>query len=198
MKLADFISMFSKQEAQQLKTEFWTAFGKSFPRKWILYDTKIKDFSFKFYVDNKKAEVSIDIEMKDEIFRNAYYEKIWSLENLLEEEVGEFQKDEYYTLENGKIISRIWVTKENVSIYNKNTWREIFEFFVEKMEGFERFFWEYEDFIKDVWKRQYTPSKFSTKISPPLWKRGNVHRKFLAKFSFSKPEKKSAQKSDNG
>jgi hypothetical protein len=28
----------------------------------VLYDTKIKDFSFKFYVDNKKAQVLIDIE----------------------------------------------------------------------------------------------------------------------------------------
>ena len=74
--------MFSKEEAAQLKKEFWTAFGKSFPRKWILYDTKIKDFSFKFSADNKKSEVSLDIEMKDELFRNAYYEKIWSLETI--------------------------------------------------------------------------------------------------------------------
>ncbi|MGZ5210344.1 MAG: DUF4268 domain-containing protein, partial [Kaistella sp.] len=100
--------------------------------------------------DNKKAEVSIDIEMRDELFRNAYYEKIWSLEEMLKEEVGEIQKDEYYTLENGKIISRIWVTKGNVSVFNKNTWQEIFEFFDEKMDGFERFYYEYEDFIKDV------------------------------------------------
>ena len=142
--------MFSKQEAQQLKKDFWIAFGKSFPRKWLLYDTKIKDFSFKFYADNKKAEVSIDIEMKDELFRNAYYEKIWSLEEMLKDEVGEFDKDEFYTLENGKVISRIWVSKENVSIFNKNSWQEIFEFFVEKMDGFERFFYDYEDFIKDV------------------------------------------------
>lgn len=142
--------MFSKQEAQQLKKEFWIAFGKSFPRKWILYNTKIKDFSFKFYVDNRKAEVSIDIEMKDEIFRNAYFEKIWSLEELLREEIGDFQKDEFYVLENQKIISRIWVEKNQVSIYNKNTWQDIFEFFVEKMDAFERFYYEYEDFIKDI------------------------------------------------
>ena len=142
--------MFSKQEAQQLKKDFWIAFGKSFPRKWILYDTKIKDFSFKFSVDNKKAEVSIDIEMKDELFRNAYYEKIWSLEDMLKDYVGEFQKDEFYELENGKIISRIWVEKHGVSIFNKNSWQEIFEFFVEKMDGFERFYYDFEDFIKDV------------------------------------------------
>lgn len=142
--------MFSKQEAQQLKKEFWTAFGKSFPRKWILYDTKIKDLSFKFYADKKKAEVSLDIEMKDEIFRDAYYNKIWSLEDILKDYIGDFYKEESYSLENGKIISRIWVEKHGISVFNKNTWQETFEFFVEKMDGFERFYYEFEDFIKDV------------------------------------------------
>lgn len=145
-----FCVMFSKQEAQQLKKEFWTAFGKSFPRKWILYDTKVKDMAFKFYADNRKAEVSLDIEMKDEVFRNAYYEKIWSLEDILKDFIGDFTKDEYYTLENGKVMARIWVEKTGVSIFNKNTWQETFAFFVEKMDGFERFYYEYEDFIKDV------------------------------------------------
>ncbi|AQX07224.1 DUF4268 domain-containing protein [Elizabethkingia ursingii] len=143
--------MFSKQEAAQLKTEFWIAFGKSFPRKWLLYDTKIKDFSFKFYADNKKAEVSLDIEMKDELFRNAYYEKIESLENLLREDyLPDVIMEEHYFLESGKEISRIWVQKENVSIFNKNSWQETFEFFVEKMSAFENFYQDFEDFIKDV------------------------------------------------
>ena len=142
--------MFSKQEAQRLKTEFWTAFGKAFPRKWLLYDTKIKDFSFKFSADNKKSEVSVDIEMKDELFRNAYFEKFQSLEDLLKDEIGEFFMDEFYTLENGKVISRIWVEKHGVSIFNKQTWPDTFEFFVEKMNAFEMFYYEYEDFIKSV------------------------------------------------
>ena len=142
--------MFSKEAAAKIKKDFWVAFGKSFPRKWLLYDTKIKDFSFKFSADKRKAEVSLDIEMKDEIFRNAYYEKIWSLEDMLKDYVGDFHKDEFYTLDNGKVISRIWVEKEGVSIFNKDSWREIFEFFVEKMDGFERFYYDFEDFIKDV------------------------------------------------
>ena len=145
--------MFSKNEAQQLRKEFWIAFGKSFPRKWLLYNTKIKDFSFKFYADNKKAEVSLDIEMNDELFRNAYFEKMWSLESVLEDELGELYKDEYYALDHGKIISRFWVRLDDVSIFNKSTWPRIFEFFVTKMEGFERVYYEYEDFIKDVWGR---------------------------------------------
>ena len=143
-------NMFSKKEAQLLTTEFWTAFGKSFPKKWILYDTKIKDFSFKFYADPKMAKVSLDLEMKDETLRLAYLDKIKSLENFLKENIGEYFIEEEFQLENGKIISRIWVEKSNVSVYNKNTWREIFTFFVEKMEGFESVFLEFEDYIKDI------------------------------------------------
>lgn len=142
--------MFSKKQAQLLTTEFWTAFGKSFPRKWILYDTRIKDFSFKFYADSKTAMVSLDLEMKDEKIRLAYLDKIKSLENFFQENMGEYFLADEFLLENGKIISKIWVEKRDVSIYNKNTWQEIFEFFVEKMHGFETVFLEFEDYIRDV------------------------------------------------
>jgi hypothetical protein len=50
-----------------------------------LYDTKIKDF-FKFYVDNKKAQVLIDIEPRNNDTRNAYFDKLEALKNILEEE----------------------------------------------------------------------------------------------------------------
>jgi hypothetical protein len=142
--------MFSKEESIQLKKEFWTAFGKSFPKKWMLYHTKIKDFSFKFYVDNKRAEVALEIEMKDEHLKEAYYNKIWSLEDQLQEAVGLFYKDDSYALDNGKLIGRIWMEKKSVSVFNKNSWPEIFEFFNLKMTAFEEFFTEYEDFIRDV------------------------------------------------
>ena len=115
-----------------------------------MYDTKIKDFSFKFYADNKKAEVSLNIEMSDEVYRNAYFEKIQSLENLWKEEIPGLIFNENFTLENGKIISKIWVEKMDVSLFNKNSWRDIFEFFVENMEKMEILFFEYEDYIKDI------------------------------------------------
>ncbi|WKS94459.1 DUF4268 domain-containing protein [Riemerella columbina] len=142
--------MFSKQESARIKTEFWTAFGKSFPRKWLLYNTKIKDFAFKFSAERKRAEVSLDIAMKEEALRLAYFEKMQALESILEEALGEVSWEAFYTLENGKTISRIWVTLEDVSIYNKATWSSIFEFFVDKMSKFEAIFYEYEDFIKAI------------------------------------------------
>jgi len=56
--------MFSKEESNKLRTEFWTSFGKSFPRKWVFYNTKIKGFAFKFVATTKQAKVCLDIDIK--------------------------------------------------------------------------------------------------------------------------------------
>jgi len=116
-----------------------------------LYDTKIKDVSFKFYVDNKKAQVMLDIEPKDEEKRTIYFEKIESLKNILHEDfLTDAVLEKNFYLETGKAISRIWVEKTGISLYNKASWNEIFDFFNEKMDAFERFFYEYEDYIRDL------------------------------------------------
>ena len=117
----------------------------------MLYDTKIKDFSFKFFVDNKKAQVSIDIEHRNEEKRLAYFEKIQALENILEEEfIPDLVFEKNYTLENGKTVSRIWVEKTGISVSNRNDWDTIFYFFNEKMNALELFYLEYDEFIKNI------------------------------------------------
>jgi hypothetical protein len=143
--------MYSKEESLKIKKEFWTAFAEAYPRKWLLYDTKIKDFSFKFYVDNKKAQVLIDIEPKEDEKRKIYFEKIESLKTILiQDYIAEVIFERNFTLETGKIISRIWVEKTGISLNNRNTWPNIFDFFNENMDSFERFFYENEDYIKDL------------------------------------------------
>ena len=141
--------MFSKEESRRLRQEFWTSFGKSFPRKWILYNTKIKDFSFKFHFERKRALVSLDIEDENLENRIKYWEKMTSLGSLFREALPEAVFDEIHYLDNGKEISRIYVLYDKkVSVYNKDTWREVMEFFYDTMAKFEEFYYEYEDFIK--------------------------------------------------
>ncbi|WP_158837788.1 DUF4268 domain-containing protein [Polaribacter sp. L3A8] len=143
--------MFSKDEAAQLRKEFWTSFGKSFPRKWLLYNTKIKGFSFKFLADRKKAMVCLDIENPDELVNLLYYDKMLSLKTLLENELPEVIYNDEYELESGKKIHRIYVPFEGkFSVYNKNSWRDCFEFYVKTMPKFELFFYEYEDVITNI------------------------------------------------
>jgi len=141
--------MFSKEESRKIRQEFWTSFGKSFPRKWLLYNTKIKGLSFKFYFDNKKAYVTLDLEDDLENRVNCW-EKLVALKSiLLDDYLPEAIYDEEFYLDNGKEISRIYVPLEQkVSIHNKNSWQETMVFFNEKMSLFEAFFEEYRDVIK--------------------------------------------------
>lgn len=143
--------MYSKTEAQAIKKDFWIQFGQTFPRKWILHNTKIKDVSFKFEIEPRKVAVGFFIECKSDELRKIYYEKIVSLKTILEEDyLPEVLFDQHFTLENGKIISKIWVEKEGIKLYNKNQWDEIYMFFYDKMEQFEYFFYEYQDYIQDL------------------------------------------------
>jgi len=141
--------MFSKEESKQIREEFWTSFGKSFPRKWILYDTKIKGLAFKFHFDTKCALVALDIE-DDLENRINYWEKLQSLKSILQDDhLPEAIFEDVFYLENGKEISRVYVPlDQKVSIHNKNTWRDTMEFFNETMSKFEDFFEQYQYVIK--------------------------------------------------
>jgi len=141
--------MFSKEESRLLRQEFWTSFGKSFPRKWLLYNTKIKGLSFKFHFDSKKAFIALDLEDDLENRINCW-EKLIALKSILHSDYlpNAIYEEEFY-LENGKEISRIYVPLENkVSIHNKNTWQEVMQFFNLNMNLFEVFFEDYKDIIK--------------------------------------------------
>jgi hypothetical protein len=117
--------MFSKEESAKLRKEFWTSFGKSFPKKWLLYNTKIKGFSFKFVADRKKAMVCLDIENPEELINLLYFDKMISLKSLLENELPRVIFNDDYELESGKKIHRIYVLFDGkFSVYNKNTWRD--------------------------------------------------------------------------
>ena len=141
--------MFSKEESRLLREEFWTSFGTSFPRKWILYNTKIKGLSFKFHFDTKSALVALDLE-DDLEHRIKNWEKLQSLKSiLLEDFLPDAVFEETYYLENNKEISRIYVSlNEKVSIHNKKSWKIVMEFFNNKMSLFEAFFLEFEDILK--------------------------------------------------
>ncbi len=143
--------MYSREENQKLKREFWISFAEKYPRKWVLYDTKIKDFSFKFYVDNKKVQVLIDIEHKSEEKRILYFEKLQALKEILQDEfVKDLVFEKEYHLETQKVVSRVWTELDQVKVSNRNDWDRIFDFFYKNMEGLERFYLEYDEFIKDI------------------------------------------------
>ncbi|MDN3594620.1 DUF4268 domain-containing protein [Zunongwangia endophytica] len=141
--------MFSKSESKILRQKFWTSFGQEYPRKWILYDTKIKEIQLKFTFNRKFAQVSLDIDSDDEIIQAFYFEKIQSLQKILKSEyLSHIILLENYELPEGKLISRAFVELNNVNIYNEENWPKVKAFLAENMLQMELFFLEFKDFIE--------------------------------------------------
>ena len=143
--------MFSKEESKKIRQEFWTSFGQEYSRKWILYNTKVKQIHLKFTFTRKTAMVSLDVDSEDEIIQSYYFEKLESLKNLLKSEyLPDIVFDAEYELPEGKSVSRIYVQLEDkVSITNRNDWPQVKSFFAENMHQLEMFWLEFRDFITD-------------------------------------------------
>tara|TARA_R110002020_G_scaffold466202_1_gene688481 strand:- start:48298 stop:48726 length:429 start_codon:yes stop_codon:yes gene_type:complete len=140
--------MFSREESRQLRELFWISFGKSYPKKWVLYNTKIKDFSFKFYFDTSVARVMLDLETLDLEKRRALWDALVSIRSILiDQYLPAAIFDDGHVLENGKQISRIYVELQGVSIHDKNTWQRTMVFLNENMLLFEAFFEDYGDML---------------------------------------------------
>lgn len=140
--------MFSKEESKKIRQEFWIFFAKRHPRKWLLYHTGIKDVALKFSFTTKEAMVSIDCASIDPIIQAYYFDKLLSLKRLFLEEVSsQLIFDNQYSMDSGKSISRVYLIKKAVSIHNKHSWPEVFEFFNTHMDKMEDFFKEYKNFI---------------------------------------------------
>ena len=145
--------MYSKEQIKEFSLEFWNEFKKYSKKKrknkWIMQDTGINKVALKFDIDNEKARVGFDIHCHDLEKRIYYYEKFESLKTILETALNtEMIWDLEYPVNDKKQMAKIYVEKTNVSIYNKETWNDVFEFFFKNMKILERIFNEYFDFIK--------------------------------------------------
>lgn len=141
--------MFSREEAKQIRQQFWIFFGKRYPRKWLRYNTGIKDVALKFDFDTDQASVAIECTSIDEIDRIYYFEKLESLQHILRDEVSKdvvFEKT--HILDTRKEISRVFINKPHVNVHCKTDWPDVFDFFNEYMNKMEVFFLAYKDFIK--------------------------------------------------
>ena len=150
--------MFSKEEAKQYREEFWEEFRRmsgsrrkqrKLPAEWILDRTGVKALNLRFHVDNRVAQVGIDLETRNMDKRLELYEKLESVKKVLEAAMGESMNWELdYLRENGKSVSRIYLQLEGINIYDRSTWPAAHDFMYRHMLKLEDFYREYRDFIK--------------------------------------------------
>lgn len=149
--------MFSKEEAKQLRLEFWQKLSsktrrlpgqKGRKRIWIFDNTGIKGLDLRFDVDREKIIVALEINIRKEEDRLALYEKLEAAKGLFEEQFGEpLIWDFAYTKPNGREVCRVYVERPG-DMYVRENWTEIFTFMIDKMIRMERAFLEVKDYLK--------------------------------------------------
>jgi hypothetical protein len=131
--------MYSKQEAAQLKKEFWTVFGQYMTPvlsaegekvSWVNYKTGEKNIAFRMDAGNKKAVIAIELSHGDAGIQQLYFEQFLQLKKIFEATAGgEWTWQLHGTDEYGRTVSRIYRELSPVSVFKKEDWPTLISFF---------------------------------------------------------------------
>ena len=151
--------MYSKDQASQLKQEFWTAFGQymgpvlsadALRVNWINYKTGVKHIFFKMQADNKLGTISIEIAHPDPELQQLFFEQFETYKTMLNNTLGEEWNWELLTTDDyGKTISRIYKQLTPASIFQKDDWPGLISFFKPRIIALDEF-WSNAKFAFEV------------------------------------------------
>jgi hypothetical protein len=142
--------MYTREESSRLRQEFWTTFGRYMNPvpsaegnkvNWINYHTGVSDVFFRMNADGLEASIAITLEHRDVALQTLYFEKFSELKNMLQAELEEEWNWQLHDAQNNRVISRIYKTLPDVSVYNKAQWPELISFFKPRIMALDRF-WE--------------------------------------------------------
>ncbi len=149
--------MFSKEEAKELRLEFWRKLDnrtRRLPgqsgrkRKWISDRTDIKGLDLRFDVDREKAIVALEINNKQEEKRLELYERLESCKTIFETTFGKHLTWDYlYEKPTGKHVCRVYVEMK-ADLYEVKEWPKVSYFLIDNMMRLEKAFLEVKDYLK--------------------------------------------------
>ena len=140
--------MFSKQEATQLRKEFWTSLGQYLSPipssegekiNWINYKTGVKGLQFKMDADREKAFIGIVVNQPDKEMHSEIFNQLLEVKTILQSELQEEWIWQPQLDEEGKLISKIYKEKTGVNVLKKEDWPELISFFKPRMIALDRF-----------------------------------------------------------
>ncbi len=148
--------MYSKEEAKELKLEFWRKLGNRTRRLpgqrgrvkvWIGDRTGVKGVDLRFEIGRKKIVVALEINVKDEDRRLTLFEKLEATKNIFETEFGEeLIWDFAFEKEYGEEVCRVYKEMEG-DFMIPDQWPGIFNFMIDKMVRMEKAFLEVQDYL---------------------------------------------------
>jgi len=149
--------MFSKEEAKELRLEFWQKLENRTRRlpgqkgkkiRWIGDHTEIKGLDLRFDVSREKAIVALEINHRQEEKRLELFERLEAAKTIFEKAFGKSLTWDYlYEKPNGKQVCRVYVETEG-DIYMKEKWPDMFYFLIDNMLRMEKAFREVKEFLQ--------------------------------------------------
>ena len=141
--------MYTRQQASQIKQQFWTVFGKYMSPvlsaggekiNWINYKTGVRFIHFKMDVNKDTACIGIEIIKKDPVVAKHLYEKFMLLQDGLEQCLGEKWICEPHSIdEYGLPLSKIFYQLPGVSVFNQTHWPQIISFLKPRIINLDNF-----------------------------------------------------------
>lgn len=140
--------MFTREEAGQLKREFWTTFGqymRPVPSaegtkvNWVNYKTGYRDMYFRMDADKHRAYIGVVFHQKDLDLQQLFFEQMEELRpafhNLLEEEWTWRLHD----VVDAATVSHVYTELPGVSVFNRADWPEIIAFLKPRIIALDEF-----------------------------------------------------------
>lgn len=143
--------MFTRQEASRIKHEFWTTFGRymnpvpsaeGLKINWVNYHTRLKDVYFRMDAGKQSAVIAISLEHADHEMQQLYFDKFLEMKEMLYATLQEEWRWELHAkMDDGKVVSRIYNTLADVSVFNRDDWPTLISFFKPRIIALDNF-WE--------------------------------------------------------
>ncbi len=155
--------MYSKDEARQLKKDFWISFSnytKFYSNKvgesieWMLYKTGIKGLELKFEIANKHIAVMIEVNASSTERSFELYVALDKYRAIISDGFDEqLEWIDQFELDKGKSVSRIYIELASIKYHNQDNWPEIFKFMAENMYQLQSNFENIHDILKEEFSR---------------------------------------------
>ena len=130
--------MYTREEASQIRSEFWTRFGQYMrpipgadgkKKNWLNYKTGVRDIFFRLNADKVEARVSIEVRHAEAASRENVFAKFKAFRPVLED----FTKEKWnwetaLQDENGKDFARISHSLRDVNLFDREDWASINSF----------------------------------------------------------------------
>lgn len=155
--------MLCKEEAKELKTEFFEVFKQKMQRyksqggfrvNWINYPLRLKNFYCRIILEPGYCGLVIDIQEKDESLRQLFAEQWEELRKVLSDQMGQtVEIDSDHTMFTGVKAVRVTLFEDQIVWYHKDNWPKIHDNLCKNLTSFDVFWQDFDDVFKGLVNR---------------------------------------------